>query len=91
MADQYPGKEIEEVTEEYAGPWPHEGMPYLSDEAAAIQKEFNTNPYFQNLQDPNVGSFLLKKIEEGIHIGKHTRQILLQDWEKVPRMILVKL
>ena len=29
-------------------------MPYLSDEAAAIQKEFNTNPYFQNLQDPNV-------------------------------------
>ena len=29
-------------------------MPYLSDEAAAIQKEFNTNPYFQNLKDPNV-------------------------------------
>ena len=51
---QYPGKEIEEVTEEYAGPWPHADMPYLSDEAAAIQKEFNTNPYFQNLQDPNV-------------------------------------
>jgi hypothetical protein len=51
---QYPGKEIEEVTEEYAGPWPHADMPYLSDEAAAIQKEFNTNPYFQNLQDPSV-------------------------------------
>ena len=29
-------------------------MPYLSDEAAAIQKEFNTNPYFQNLKDSNV-------------------------------------
>ena len=43
-----------DITDEYEGPWPHEGMPYLSDEAAAIQKEFNTNPYFQNLQDPNV-------------------------------------
>ena len=54
VAKTFGGKEIEEVTEEYAGPWPHEKMPYLSDEAAAIQKEFNTNPYFQNLQDPNV-------------------------------------
>jgi len=44
----------ESVEEVYEGPWPHEGMPYLSDEAAAIQKEFNTNPYFQNLLDPNV-------------------------------------
>ena len=43
-----------DITDEYEGPWPHEGMPYLSDEAAAIQKEFNTNPYFQNLKDPNV-------------------------------------
>ena len=43
-----------DITDEYEGPWPHEKMPYLSDEAAAIQKEFNTNPYFQNLQDPNV-------------------------------------
>jgi len=43
-----------DITDEYEGPWPHADMPYLSDEAAAIQKEFNTNPYFQNLQDPNV-------------------------------------
>jgi hypothetical protein len=43
-----------DITDEYEGPWPHEGMPYLSDEAATIQKEFNTNPYFQNLKDPNV-------------------------------------
>ena len=50
-----PNAPIERIQEEvYEGPWPHEKMPYLSDEAAAIQKEFNTNPYFQNLQDPNV-------------------------------------
>jgi len=54
VAKTFGGKEIEEVTEEYEGPWPHADMPYLSDEAAAIQKEFNTNPYFQNLKDPNV-------------------------------------
>ena len=51
-APDAPIKRIEE--EVYVGPRPHEKMPYLSDEAAAIQKEFNTNPYFQNLQDPNV-------------------------------------
>jgi len=50
-----PNAPIERIQEEvYEGPWPHEKMPYLSDEAAAIQKEFNTNPYFQNLKDPNV-------------------------------------
>ena len=50
-----PNAPIQRIQEEiYAGPRPHEGMPYLSDEAAAIQKEFNTNPYFKNLQDPNV-------------------------------------
>ena len=56
-ADQtFPGDEVidESVEEVYEGPWPHADMPYLSDEAAAIQKEFNTNPYFQNLKDPNV-------------------------------------
>ena len=38
----------------YEGPRPHEDMPYLSDEAAAIQKEFNTNSYFQDLAGENV-------------------------------------
>ena len=55
VADTF-GKGVtdESVEEVYEGPWPHEDMPYLSDEAAAIQKEFNTNPYFQNLKDSNV-------------------------------------
>ena len=35
-------------------PRPHEEIPYLTDEAAAIQKEFNTNPYFRDLAGENV-------------------------------------
>jgi len=51
---QYPGKEIEEVTEEYEGPWPHDERSLMSDEQAAWLREMNQNPYYQNLLDPNV-------------------------------------
>ena len=44
----------DEAEEVYGGPRPHEDMRYLSDEAAAIQKEFDTNPYFKDLAGENV-------------------------------------
>jgi hypothetical protein len=47
-------EEIEEVTKEYEGPWPHDERSLMSDEQAAWLREMNQNPYYQNLLDPNV-------------------------------------
>ena len=47
-------EEIEEVTKEYEGPWPHDKRSLMSDEQAAWLREMNQNPYYQNLLDPNV-------------------------------------
>jgi len=51
----FPGEITDESVEKIVvDPRPHEGIPYLTDEAAAIQREFNTNPYFRDLAGENV-------------------------------------